>query len=536
MTNSVPEFETDTDCFLITGSNTTEAHPLIATRVMRAQKRGAKIIVVDPRDIQIAKIADIHLQQRAGTDVAWLNGMMNVIIQEGLYDQEFVAERTEGFEELKAAVAAYTPQRVEEISGIPAADLAEAARVYATAERSAILYAMGITQHTTGVDNVLSCANLAMLTGNVGKAGTGVNPLRGQNNVQGACDLGGLPNVYSGYQAVTVQGVHDKFAEAWGHAAPTRVGLTVTEMMSASHAGALKALYVLGENPMVSDPDVNHVREALAHCDFLVVQDIFPTETAQLADVVLPGTTFVEKDGTFTGTDRRIQPIRQAVEPLGDSRADWAIIADLAQRMAGGASSAPYGGWSYDSPAAIMDEIAALTPIYGGVSYQRLEQEGFLQWPVPTADHPGTVYLHKGKFSRGLGHFSAVEFQEPDEAPDEEYPLLLTTGRIMFHYHTGSMTRRSEKLNQEVPEGYVEISPEDAERLGLAKSEQVRVVSRRGEIETRAWITRRVPPGTVFIPFHFAEAAANVLTNPAVDPVAKIPEYKVAAVRVEKVA
>jgi formate dehydrogenase alpha subunit len=536
MTNSVPEFETDTDCFLITGSNTTEAHPLIATRVMRAQKRGAKIIVVDPRDIQIAKIADIYLQQRAGTDVAWLNGMMNVIIQEELYDREFVAERTEGFEELKAAVAAYTPQRVEEISGIPAADLAEAARIYATAERSAILYAMGITQHTTGVDNVLSCANLAMLTGNVGKAGTGVNPLRGQNNVQGACDLGGLPNVYSGYQAVTVRGVHDKFVEAWGHAAPTRVGLTVTEMMDASHAGALKALYVLGENPMVSDPDVNHVREALAHCDFLVVQDIFPTETAQLADVVLPGTTFVEKDGTFTGTDRRIQPVRQAVEPLGDSRPDWAIIADLARRMTNGASSAPYGGWRYDSPAVVMDEIAALTPIYGGVSYQRLEQEGFLQWPVPTADHPGTAYLHKGKFSRGLGHFSAVEFKEPAEAPDDEYPLLLTTGRIMFHYHTGSMTRRSEKLHQEVPEGYVEISPEDADRLGLAKSEQVRVVSRRGQIETRAWITRRVPPGTVFIPFHFAEAAANVLTNPAIDPVAKIPEYKVAAVRVEKVA
>jgi predicted molibdopterin-dependent oxidoreductase YjgC len=292
----------------------------------------------------------------------------------------------------------------------------------------------------------------------------------------------------------------------------------------------------MGENPMVSDPDINHVREALEQCEFLVVQDIFPTETAQLADVVLPGSTFAERDGTFTGTDRRIQPVRQAVEPLGNSRPDWAIIADLAQRMDGGPSDAPYAGWQYDSPAAVMDEIAALTPIYGGVSYDRLERDGFVQWPVPTPDHPGTAYLHKGRFSRGLGHFTPVAFKEPAEAPDDEYPLTLTTGRIMFHYHTGSMTRRSEKLDQEVPEGYVEISPEDADRLGLGKSEQVRVVSRRGEIETRAWITRRVPPGVVFIPFHFAEAAANVLTNPALDPVAKIPEYKVGAVRVEKVA
>jgi formate dehydrogenase alpha subunit len=536
MTNSVPEFEEHTDCFLVTGSNTSEAHPLVFTRVIRAQKRGAKVIVVDPRDIQIARIADLHLQQRPGTDVAWLNGMMHIIIAEGLYDHAFVEERTEGFEDLKAIVADYSPARVQRITGIPAEDLEAAARFYATAERAAILYAMGITQHTTGVDNVVSCANLAMLTGNVGKAGTGVNPLRGQNNVQGACDLGGLPNVYSGYQAVTIPAVQAKFEEAWGRAGPTQVGLTVTAMMEAAHNGDLKALYVMGENPMVSDPDLNHVRDALEHCEFLVVQDIFPTETAQLADVVLPGTTFVERDGTFTGTDRRIQPVRKAVEPLGSSRADWAIIADLAQRLSGPGNGTPYGGWAYESPAEIMDEIAALTPIYGGASYERLEQEGFLQWPVPTADHPGTAYLHKGKFSRGLGKFTPVEFKEPAEAPDEEYPLTLTTGRIMFHYHTGSMTRRSQKLHHEVPEGYVEVSPEDADQLGLGKSERVRVISRRGEIETRAWITRRVPPGVVFIPFHFSEAAANVLTNPALDPVAKIPEYKVAAVRIEKLA
>ncbi len=535
MTNSVPEFE-ETDCFLITGSNTTEAHPLISTRIMRAQKKGAKVIVVDPRDVQIARLADLHLRQRPGTDVAWLNGMMHVIIEEELYDKEFVQDRTEGFDELKAAVADYTPARVQEITGIPAEDLEVAARLYAGAERGALLYAMGITQHTTGVDNVVSCANLSMLTGNVGKAGTGVNPLRGQNNVQGACDLGGLPNVYSGYQAVTVEAVRYKFKEAWGRAPAPRVGLTVTEMVDAARHGDLKALYVLGENPMISDPDLNHVRAALESCEFLVVQDIFPTETAQLADVILPGTTFVERDGTFTGTDRRIQLVRQAIEPLGDSRPDWAIIADLARRMADPGNDAPFASWEYSAPAEIMDEIAALTPIYGGASYERLDKEGHLQWPVPTADHPGTPYLHKDKFSRGLGHFTPVEFKEPAEAPDEEYPFTLTTGRIMFHYHTGSLTRRSEKLDQEVPGGYVEISPEDADRLGLGKSEQIRVVSRRGEIETKAWITRRVPPGIVFIPFHFAEAAANLLTNPALDPIAKIPEYKVAAVRIEKVA
>ncbi len=535
MTNSIPEFEHYTDCFLITGSNTTEAHPLIATRVMRAQRRGAKVIVVDPRDTQIARMADLHLSQLPGTDVAWLNGMMQVIIAEGLYDEEFVANRTEGFEELKAMVAGYTPEHVEAISGIPAALLVEAARMYAQAGAGAILYTMGITQHTTGVDNVLSCANLAMFKGNVGRPGTGVNPLRGQNNVQGACDMGGLPNVYTGYQAVTVEAVRQKFEEAWGSAPPTRVGLTVTGMVEAAHHGEIKALYVVGENPMVSDPDLSHVEVALKKCDLLVVQDIFLTETAALADVVLPGTSFAEKDGTFSGTDRRVQLVRQAIEPLPGTRPDWWIVCELARRMAG-PPTGTFGSWSYDSPAAIMAEIAALTPSYGGVSFERLERDGFVQWPVPSADHPGTPYLHKDKFSRGLGHFTPVAFKEPAELPDADYPLLLTTGRMMFHYHTGSMTRRSEKLDREVPEGYVEISPEDAGRLGLGKSAMVRVTSRRGQIETRAWITRRVPPGIVFIPFHFAEAAANVLTNPAHDPVAKIPEFKVAAVRVEATA
>jgi formate dehydrogenase alpha subunit len=528
MTNSVPELE-EANCILVIGSNTTEAHPLVSTRIMRAVEKGAKLIIFDPRRIQLAQFAHLHLRHRPGTDVALLNGMMNVILSEGLEDKEFIESRTEGIEELKATVAKYTPERVEEITGIPAADLIAAAKVYGNAERAAIVYAMGITQHTTGTDNVISCANLAMLTGNVGKSSTGVNPLRGQNNVQGACDLGGLPNVYPGYQRVTSEEVCQKFESAWGSAPPPQVGLTVTEMLDAAEEGKLKLLYVMAENPMLSDPDINHVRRALEHTDFLVVQDIFLTETAELAHVVLPGVSFAEKDGTFTGTDRRVQRVRKAIEPLGESKPDWQIVDELAQRM--GAS-----GFDFASPAEIMDEIASLTPIYGGVSYQRLEELGCLQWPVPDADHPGTPYLHKGKFSRGLGHFTAIEFKEAKELPDEEYPLTLTTGRMMFHWHTGTMTRRSEKLHREVPDGYAEISPEDAVALGIGKSEIIRLVSRRGEIETRAWITRRVPPGVVFVPFHFAEAAANVLTNAALDPVAKIPEYKVCAVRAERIA
>jgi len=529
MTNSVPELE-DADCILITGSNTTEGHPLVSTRIMRAKEKGAHIIVIDPRDIQLARFADLHLRQRPGTDVAWINGMINVIIQEGLLDEEFIAERTEGFEELREAVAEYTPERVEAITGIPAQDLVAAARMYGGAERAAIVYAMGITQHTTGTDNVLSLANLAMVTGNVGKPSTGVNPLRGQNNVQGACDLGGLPNVFPGYQRVTDPAVQEKFEKAWGVSLPKEVGLSVVEMMNAAYAGQIKGMFIMGENPMLSDPDVGHVKESLERLDFLVVQDIFLTETAELADVVLPGVSFAEKDGTFTGTDRRVQRVRQAIPPIGQSRADWEIVCDLARHMGG-------QGFDYRSPAEVMDEIATLTPIYGGVSYDRLEKEGSLQWPCRSADDPGTPYLHKGKFARGRGRFHVVSFKEAKELPDEEYPLILTTGRIMFHWHTGSMTRRSPKLEQEVPEPYIEISPADAERLGLRKSERVRMLSRRGEIIAKAWITRRVKPGVVFMPFHFVEAAANVLTDAeALDPTAKIPEYKVCAVRVEKIS
>jgi formate dehydrogenase alpha subunit len=537
MTNSVPELE-NADCILITGSNTTEGHPLIATRIFRAVENGAKLIVIDPRSIQIAKKASLHLRQRPGSDVAWINGMMHVIIDEGLADADFVGRRTEGYDELEALVVEYTPEKAEAISGIPADGLREAARAYAKADRATIVYAMGITQHTTGHDNVRSLANLAMLTGNVGRESTGVNPLRGQNNVQGACDLGGLPNVYSGYQRVTDPNVQRKFQDMWGGAGPLQVGLTIPDMSQAAHDGDLKAMYIMAENPMLSDPDVGHLEESLGHLDFLVVQDIFMTETAQLAHLVLPGASFAEKEGCFTGTDRRVQRVRQAIPPLGEARADWEIICQVAERaqarLGRETNGAPYGGWDYASPKEITDEIAAVTPIYGGVSYERLEDLGSLQWPVPTSDHPGTPYLHKGKFSRGLGKFNPVEWKPPAEESDAEYPFTLTTGRIMFHFHTGTMTRRSEKLHQEVPHAYAEINPADAASLDIGQGEKMRLVSRRGEIELQARITPRVPEKVIFVPFHFTEARANVLTQMALDPVAKIPEYKVSAIRVEK--
>ncbi len=530
MTNSVPEFSADTQVFLITGSNTTEAHPLVASHVIEAKERGAKIIVVDPRETQIARLADLYVSFRPGTNVAWINGVMNVIIDEGLEDKAFVEERTEEFEALRETVQEYTPERVEEIAGMAADDLREVARMYAGAKPAAILYAMGITQHTSGTDNVKSCANLAMLTGNMGIPGGGVNPLRGQNNVQGACDLGGLPNVYTGYQSVTDGEKKGKFEEAWGvDGLSDQVGLTVTKMIDGAGAGSVKALFILGENPVLSDPDANHVRECLEKADFLAVQDIFPTETAELADVVLPGVSFAEKDGTFTATDRRIQRVRRAIEPLGQARPDWEIICQLARKMEA-------RGFDFTSPAEVMDEIARVTPIYGGVSYDRLEEKGFLQWPVPDAAHPGTPYLHKEKFSRGRGRFHAIEFHEAAELPDEEYPLTLTTGRSMFHWHTGTMTRRTEKLEQEQPEAYVEIHPDDAQRFGLNGEKRVRVTSRRGQIELAVRLTDRIRPGVVFIPFHFAEAAANALTNAALDPDSGIPEYKVCAVRVEALA
>jgi len=514
---------------MITGSNTTENHPVLSSYVKRVvSKKGARLIVVDPRKIPITDFATLWLRQHVGGDVAWINGMMHVIIKEDLYDKEFVDSRTTGFDELKKTVERYTPEYVEEISGIPADQLIEAARLYASASAASILYAMGITQHICGTDNVKSLANLAMLCGNMGIEGGGVNPLRGQNNVQGACDMGGLPNVFTGYQKVDDPAIKERMEKAWGvEGLPGDVGLTVTQMMEKAHESELKALYIIGENPMVSDPDLNHARKGLENLEFLVVQDIFLTETAELADVVLPTASFAEKEGTFVNTERKVQRVRKAVEPPGEARDDWDIICDLARRMG--------YSMSYDSAQAIMAEIAEVTPSYGGIDYDRIENDG-LHWPCPTRDHAGTPILHVGQFSSGKGVFHAIDYIPPAEVADDEYPLYLTTGRILYQYHTGSMTMKSQGLNELAPECFVEISDKDADAYKIGDGDVLRISSRRGEIEARARISEQAVEGTVFIPFHYANAAANVLTNSALDPVAKIPEYKVCAVKLSRAA
>jgi len=526
MTNSIDELE-HADCILVTGSNTTEAHPVIALRIKAAVTRhGARLIVADPRRIDLVRFAVLHLRQRSGTDVALFNAMMSVILEEGLCDEEFIASRTEGFEEMKAGLESCRPESAARITGVPEDLIREAARSYATAKRASIVYSMGITQHTTGTDNVLALANLAMLTGNVGKESTGVNPLRGQNNVQGACDLGALPNVYPGYQKVDDDEVRRKFEKAWDVSPlPSSPGLTVVEIMHAAAEGAIKGLCIMGENPMLSDPNVNHVRDALSNLDFLCVQDIFLSETAQLADVVLPAASFAEKDGTFTNTERRVQRIRKALTPPGEARPDWEIIFDLASRLG--------LNMQYSDPSEIMDEIASVTPIYGGISFDRIEDRG-LQWPCPDKTHPGTRFLHGGEFKRGKGRFHATPFREAAEVPDKEYPYILTTGRYLEHFHTGTLSRRTAGLEKLSPPAPFEIHPEDAAREGIGDGDQVEVASRRGRVCARAVLTERSPRGTIFMPFHFREAAANVLTNDALDPVAKIPELKVCAVRLGK--
>lgn len=525
MTNSVAELE-NSDCIFIIGSNTTSSHPLVAMRIFRAKKKGARLIVADPRKIQLAAMADVYVRQNLGTDVALLNGIMHVILEKGWHDQAFIAERTEGFEEFKKVIAGYPPEKAAEIAGVTVEDIVRIAEYYGTAKAGAIVYCMGITQHITGVDNVKALANLAMLTANIGKKSAGVNPLRGQNNVQGACDMGGLPNVFTGYQPVTNDDANKKFSKAWEAAELSKeVGLTIPDMLSGLIDGSVKALYVLGENPLMSDPDTNHVKKALEKAELLVVQDIFLTATAELAHVVLPGTSFAEKEGTFTNTERRVLRVRQAIEPVGDSRPDWQIIQEVSNRF----------GYSmeYDSPADIMNEIAALTPSYGGIRYDRLEGEG-LQWPCPDAEHPGTKFLHKDGFARGKGLFHAIEFQPPAEIVDDEYPFWLTTGRVFAHYHTGTMTRNSPTLHREIPEAYLELHPADAAQLKVGQGDAVSITSRRGRITAKTMVTDRVKEGLVFMPFHFVESCANVLTNPAHDPIAKIPEFKVCAVRIER--
>lgn len=528
MTNPIEDIE-KAKVILITGSNTTENHPVLSSFVKRAVSfKGAKLIVVDPRRIDITRFATHWLRPKPGTDVAWINGLMHVIIKEGLYPEDYLKGRTVGFEDLKKTVEKYTPEYVEEVTGIPKNRLQEAARLFGNAPAGSILYAMGITQHITGTDNVKSLANLAMLCGNMGIPGGGVNPLRGQNNVQGACDMGGLPNVYTGYQRVDDDAVRERIAKAWGVAnLPEKPGLTVTKMMEMAHDGKVKGLYIIGENPMVSDPNLNHAEEALKNLEFLVVQDIFLTETAKMADVVLPTASFAEKVGTFTNTERKVQRVRKAVDAPGEAREDWDIICDLSRRMG--------HAMEYKDARSIMEEIGSVTPSYCGINFDRLEHDG-IHWPCPATDHPGTPCLHVDQFTCGLGVFHAIDYQPPAELPDDEFPLYLTTGRVLYQYHTGTMSMRSDGLNELAPESFVEISWQDAETYGIADGDALRIASRRGEIEAKARISDKAVKGTVFIPFHYAQAAANKLTNTALDPVAGIPEYKVCAVRIRKEA
>jgi formate dehydrogenase alpha subunit len=526
MTNTIACIE-KADVILITGSNTTENHPVMSSSVKRAvTQKGAKLIVVDPRRIKITRYADMWLRQNLGTDVAWINGMIHVIIKENLYAKEYVESRTVGFEEVKKVVEKFTPEFVSEITGIPAQDIIEAARLYAGAERGSILYCMGITQHTTGTDNVKSLANLAMLCGNLGIEGGGVNPLRGQNNVQGACDFGGLPDVYSGYQKVIDPAARQKMEQAWGvEELPDQPGMKVTQMIPAAHDGKLKAFYIIGENPMVSDPDLNHCEKSMENLDFLVVQDLFLTETAKLADVVLPSACYAEKDGTFTNSERRVQLVRKAVAPPGQSRNDWAIICDIAGRM-----NYPM---TYENSRQIMEEISQVTPSYGGISYDRIEYEG-IHWPCPTSEHPGTPILHREQFTCGKGNFIAIDYLPPAEIADDEYPLYLTTGRLLYQYHTGTMTMKTDGLNEIAPDCFVEISPGDAGKYDMPDGSMVEIASRRGNIQARIKVSKKAVSGTVFLPFHYAMAAANRLTNAALDPISGIPEYKVCAVKLTK--
>jgi formate dehydrogenase alpha subunit len=526
MTNDIKGIK-EADVILIIGSNTTEGHPVIGSMIKQAVRLGkTKLIVIDPKRIPLADYSEIYAAQRCGTDVAVLNGIMHIIIKNNWYDKEYVSERCEGFEDLKKEVEHYTPEYVEKISGIPASTLEHIARLFGTAPTASLFYSMGITQHTTGVDNVWSTANIQMLCGNMGKVGGGVNPLRGQSNVQGACDMGALPNVFSGYQKVGDAAIQEKFEKAWKCKLPDKNGLTVTTMIEAIHEGNLKGLYIMGENPMLSDPDISHAESAFRKLDFLVVQDIFLTETAVLADVVLPAAACAEKEGTITNTERRVQYFAKALNAPGDALADWQIIQMVANAM--GAM------WNYKRSEDIQNELIAVTPSYGGISYERLGRLG-LHWPCPTKEHPGTPVLHIGKFTRGKGLMKAIPYKEPAELPDAEYPLIMTTGRLLQQFHTGTMTRKTEGINR-LAGPRVMMSVEDAEELGIENDELVKVSTRRGEIRTNAFVTQLIGKGTIFIPFHFGEAPANRLTIAALDPIAKIPEYKVCAARVEKVS
>ena len=528
MTNSINEIS-GAETILAIGTNTTQAHPVLALQVKKAARNGANLIVVNPKQIDLCRHATLHIQQRPGTDVPLLMGMIRTIIDEGLADMDFVKKHCENYEEFASSLAEFDLDSVAKITAVPKEQIVEAARMYASNGPASILYCMGITQHSHGTDNVWAISNLALVTGNLGKKSSGVNPLRGQNNVQGSCDMGALPDVYPGYQKVDKPENQKKFEDAWGVSLSPNQGLTHSEIFDGVYDGTINSLYLIGENPVLSEANASHAIAAMEKLDFLVVQDIFLTETAQMADVVLPAATFAEKNGTFSNTERRVQRVRQAIKPVGDSKPDWEIVCDMAKKL--GAS-----GFDYSGPQEIMEEISSMTPSYGGITYERLEK-GSIQWPCPTPDHPGTPTLHIERFATPSGKAKLVplSFRESAELPDDEYPLILTTDRSLFHYHTGSMTRRVDGLDQLAKEELLKINPKDAAELGLDDSEMVQITSRRGQTQVKTKLTNICPPGLVSMTFHFAESPTNVLTNAALDPVAKIPETKVCAVRVEKI-
>ena len=527
MTNPIYDITHDVDCIMLIGSNPEEAHPVVGMQIRKAVKNGTRLIVVDPRDIGLSKSADIHLKLRPGTNVAFANGMMNVMINEDLIDHEYIRENTEGFDELKELVREYTPEKVGEICHIDPDKLREAARMYASAKKAPIIYCLGVTEHSTGTEGVMCMSDMAALCGKIGRSGCGVNPLRGQNNVQGACDMGAQPTDYPGYQKVDNPEVRTKFEKAWGTELNPKPGLKATEVFPAAIEGKIKGLYICGEDPVVSDPDTHHIIKALESLEFFVVQDLFMTKTARYADVILPGISYAEKEGTFSNTERRVQRIRKAVTLEGGMRPDTDIITDLMNAM----------GYPQKklTAAEIMDEIAEVTPSFHGISHERLDREGGLQWPCPDKTHPGTPIMHVGRPARGKALLYPAAYRPSQELPDEEYPFILMTGRILYHYNAAAMTGRAPGLVEISGEGFIEVNFRDAQKLGISNGERIKVSSRRGEITATARVGRKVSEGETWMPFHFEDSPVNVLTNAALDEYARIPEYKVCAVKLEKI-
>jgi formate dehydrogenase major subunit/formate dehydrogenase alpha subunit len=528
-TNSIPEIEDDR-FLLVIGSNTTEAHPVLALRMKKAVRNGATLVVADPRKIWLTKIAKRHLQLRPGTDVWLINAMLHVIFEEGLQDDAYIAEHTVGVDDVRRIVERYTPEAAAQVTGVPAEDIRATAREYATERHAGIFYTLGITEHACAVDNIWSLSNLVLATGHLGYESTGLNALRGQNNVQGLNDSGANPAYFPGYQPADDREVLAKFEAAWGVELPETPGYRLDQMISGLHDGRIKALYLVGENPAHTEPNAKHVEEGFEHLEFVVAQDLFLNElTEKYADVVFPASSFAEKDGTFTNTERRVNRVRKAVPTPGEAREDWQIVVDLARAM--GAE------WpEYATPEDAWNEFADLAPLWSGIRYDRIEEVG-LQWPCPDREHPGTPYLHSPNPARpnGKGKFYPVEYQPPIEQPDSEYPFVLSTGRTLYHYNSATMTMREEGVVQKQEDPFVEIHPEDAVALGIEDGDWVRLVSRRGELEARAAVGERVYPGLVWMALHFAQAKVNWLTHDVGDSLIGTPEYKTSAVRVEPI-